>query len=229
MKVALSSKPSMCFFTRLRTSDMPRRPRQHQPATTVSFRLSARRVAPWWATFVLMFCGCSDTVTTSSTAVVLNLRGEEVQLLDRTRDQTLVAIFMRTDCPIGNRYAPKISRLAAEFQSAELQFALVYPDPHESAKKIRQHLDTYSLDLAAYRDPHRTLVAQAQATVTPEAAVYDRQRRLIYRGRIDDQFVDFGKARPAPTKNDLRDVLVAIQEGREIEPATTRAIGCYIE
>lgn len=208
---------------------MPRRPRQDKTTTAASFQPPARRVAPWLATLVLIFGGCSDTERSSSPAVVLELGGEEVHLLDRTRDQVLVAIFMRTDCPIGNRYAPKISQLAAEFQSSELQFALVYPNANESAEKIRQHLNEYSLDLTAYRDPHRTLVAQAQATVTPEAAVFDRQRRLIYRGRIDDQFIDFGKARPAPTKDDLRDVLVAIQEGREIEPATTRAIGCYIE
>jgi hypothetical protein len=119
--------------------------------------------------------------------------------------------------------------LAAKFQSSELLFALVYPDPNASADKIRQHLDEFSLDVAAYRDPQRRLVAQAQATVTPEAAVFDRRRRLIYRGRIDDQFVDFGKARPAPTSDDLHDVLLAIQKGRDIEPTTTRAVGCYIE
>ncbi len=208
---------------------MPPLARQHERTTAAWFQPPARRIAPWLATFVLIFGGCADTERSSSPAVVLDLGGEEVHLLDRTRDHILVAIFLRTDCPIGNRYAPKISRLAAEFQSSELQFALVYPDPNESAEKIRQHLNDYSLDLTAYRDPHRKLVAQAQATVTPEVAVFDRQRRLIYRGRIDDQFIDFGKARPAPTKDDLRDVLVAIQEGRKIEPATTRAIGCYIE
>ena len=207
---------------------MPRLPRQQERTTAASFQPPTRRVAPWLATFVLIFGGCSDTEMSSSPAVVLDLGGEEVHLLDRTRDQILVAIFLRTDCPIGNRYAPKISKLAAEFQSSDLQFTLVYPNQNETAEKIRQHLNEYSLDLTAYRDPHRTLVAQAQVTVTPEAAVFDRQRRLIYRGRIDDQFVDFGKARPAPTKDDLRDVLVAIREGREIEPTTTRAIGCYI-
>jgi hypothetical protein len=68
-------------------------------------------------------------------------------------------------------------------------------------------------------------------TITPEAAVYISGAgtpRLVYRGRIDDRFVDFGLARPQPSKHDLQEVLDALVAGRAVTPHTTPAVGCVI-
>jgi hypothetical protein len=51
---------------------------------------------------------------------------------------------------------------------------------------------------------------------------------MLYRGRIDDRYVAFGKARPAPTRRDLEETLDALLEGKLPEPVTTTAIGCFI-
>jgi len=67
--------------------------------------------------------------------------------------------------------------------------------------------------------------------VTPEVVVFVPGRtgqKMVYRGRIDDWYVDFGKARPAPTTHDLEQVLQEIVAGRQVTPETTHAIGCFI-
>jgi hypothetical protein len=64
--------------------------------------------------------------------------------------------------------------------------------------------------------------------VTPEAAVYTPDHRLVYRGRIDDWYVDFGKPRAAPTTHDLEDALEAVLGGRPVADARTTAVGCFI-
>ena len=64
--------------------------------------------------------------------------------------------------------------------------------------------------------------------MTPEAAVYDRERRLIYRGRIDDRYVNIGLERPAPTRRDLEEVLTAVAAGTSVTPRMTQAVGCYV-
>src|SRR5271170_2161137 len=43
--------------------------------------------------------------------------------------QARVFIFVRTDCPITNRYAPELQRLSHAFAPDAVQFWLVYPDP----------------------------------------------------------------------------------------------------
>ena len=81
------------------------------------------------------------------------------------------------------------------------------------------------------RDPRHELVKATGASVTPEAAVFGFNRsgaRMIYRGRIDDQYAAFGKHRPAPTVRDLEDVLNAVVNGKAVKFKTTPAVGCYI-
>ena len=139
-----------------------------------------------------------------------------------------VLLFVSTDCPVSNRYAPEIARLHAEFVRLGLHFRLVYPNPLDTDAQIRKHLQAYGLPAIAERDPGHQLVRLAGATITPEAAVFDASGRLVYRGRIDDLFVELGRERPAATRHDLREALTALAAGRSIEPARTQAVGCYI-
>lgn len=143
-------------------------------------------------------------------------------------DAVTVLLFTRTDCPISNRYAPEVRRVHEEYAGRGVELRLVYVDPDQDADAIRRHLDEYEYDLPALLDGDHELVALAGATVTPEAAVFDRDGTLVYRGRIDDRYVDFGTARAEPTRRDLRLALDAVLAGREVETPTTRAVGCFI-
>ena len=68
----------------------------------------------------------------------------------------------------------------------------------------------------------------AKARVTPEAAIFLPNRKLAYHGRIDDRYIDFGKARNAPTTHDLEAALEAVIAGKPVPSEATRAVGCYL-
>ncbi len=89
-------------------------------------------------------------------------------------------------------------------------------------------MKAYKLPGKPLRDPHHVLVKRSQATVSPEAAVFDSANRLQYLGRIDDRFVDFGKTRLAAQTHDLELSITAVLDGRPVPEARTRAIGCYL-
>jgi hypothetical protein len=163
---------------------------------------------------------------------VLSLDGRHIDPFRVTpASRATVFVFTRTDCPISNRFAPTIEQLRREFEPRGVRFWLVFVDPAEPAAAIRAHLTEYGQQASAVRDPRHTLVEFSGATITPEAAVYvsgDGAARLAYRGRIDDRYVDFGRARPQPLKRDLREALEALLAGRAVVPQTTQAIGCII-
>lgn len=138
-----------------------------------------------------------------------------------------VLIFVRTDCPISNRYAPEIERLYHQY-SQRVKFYLVYPDRAETDKVIEKHDAEYGYTFGFLRDPDHSLVKRAKVSVTPEAAVFSARGELLYHGRIDDRFVDFGKSRPQPTTHDLEDALQAVIAGKPVKAASTRAIGCSL-
>ena len=138
-------------------------------------------------------------------------------------------VFVTHDCPIANYYSVEIRRIAATYEPKGIRFALVYPDPDSTVETIRQHLDEYGHDeLTAYADPQQHIVRAVGATVTPEAAVVLKDGNLVYRGRIDDLYADFGKRRRAPRHTELRDALSAISQSRDVPTRQTKAVGCYI-
>jgi hypothetical protein len=140
---------------------------------------------------------------------------------------TTVLVFTTTDCPISNRYAPEIKRLT-ELYAGRVQFRLIYPVPSDSEEKIREHVSRFGYPAPWQRDDQQILVKRTGATVTPEVAVLDARGTMLYRGRIDDRYVAFGKDRPQPTVRDLERSLDAILAGRPVPVAETKAIGCFI-
>src|SRR6185503_1775067 len=162
--------------------------------------------------------------------LVQTLSGASVDPLEAPAGtKAIVFLFTSTDCPISNRYAPEVRRLAETYGSKGVAFRLVYPNPAETASAIREHMAAfqYSGAAEAFRDPAHALVKLAGATVTPEAAVY-AGGRLVYRGRIDNRYVELGVERPAATERDLANALAAVVAGKPVAAATTQAVGCYI-
>ena len=143
-------------------------------------------------------------------------------------EKAVVFIFIANDCPISNRYAPEIRRLYESFQARGISFWLVHPNAEESDEAIKKHAEEYRYPMGIIRDPGHSLVRRAKVQVTPEAAIFLPDGRLAYHGRIDDRHVDFGRHRPEPTRQDLRQALEEILAGRAVSEARTRAVGCAI-
>lgn len=158
----------------------------------------------------------------------IDLDGHPLDIFRSGVAPATVLLFVRTDCPISNRFAPEINRLYSLYHRQGAEFFLVYVDPDEQPAAIREHLRTYGYPCPAVRDPSHALVELSGATITPEAAVFDRRRALTYRGRINDLYADLGKARPAATTHDLADAIQATLGGTPVAIARTRAVGCTI-
>ena len=141
---------------------------------------------------------------------------------------TRVLVFTTTECPIANRYVPEIKRLADVFAARGVKFTLVYPVPSDSDAMVQEHLAKFQIAMPFTRDKDLAMVKAAKVTVAPEVAVFDERNRVLYHGRIDDRFVDFGKERMAPTTHDLERALDAVVSGRPVPVAETRAVGCYL-
>ena len=157
---------------------------------------------------------------------LLDLAGRPVDPFDDGA-RASVFVFVRSDCPISNRYAPELRRLYERFSPERIAFWLVYPDPAETPELIRTHIEEYAYPFTPLRDPRQTLVRATGAEITPEAAVFSNGE-MVYRGRIDDLYVSFGKRRAAPTTRDLAQALKAIVDGTAIAEPRTQAVGCFI-
>lgn len=156
-----------------------------------------------------------------------DLKGKAVDPFDLASGHPTVLLFVRTDCPISNRYAPLLRKLSEKYRGS-VNFWLVYPDRAETAVQIRSHQQDFHYTIPALRDVHLSLVKRAQATITPEAAVFDPAGNLIYHGRIDNWYESPGRSRLAATSHELEDGIAAALSGRPMTPDHAGAVGCYI-
>jgi hypothetical protein len=143
-------------------------------------------------------------------------------------EKALVLLFIRSDCPISNRYAPELEKLYKRYSPSGFEFLLVYPESGLTAAAMKQHGREYGYSIPAVLDPDHRYVARAKARVTPEAAVFVKGR-LVYLGRIDDSYVDIGKAKAHPGRRDLDEELSAILAGKVPPFHQTKSVGCVIE
>jgi thiol-disulfide isomerase/thioredoxin len=157
----------------------------------------------------------------------LDLGGSPKEPLKEAPGKVVVLVFVRTDCPISNRYAPLVQEMSVKY-GREAAFWLVFPDKNESPESIRSYLQEFNYKLPALRDPDHVLVKKSGAKVTPEAAVFNLRRDLVYHGRIDNRYRDLGKARLTATTHDLADAIEAASKGVAPPSAAAEGVGCFI-
>ena len=178
-------------------------------------------------TLALALALAAPTAPVHAQTGVKDLAGRDVAPLDAGGPAT-VLLFTAVECPISDRYAPAVRRLAERYATRGVRFWLVYPNEGETPAAVKTHADAFSYGLPLALDTARTLADRARATVTPEAAVFDREGRLQYHGRIDDRYTDFGVDRPVPTTHDLDEALAAVLDGRPVARPEAPAVGCAI-
>jgi hypothetical protein len=131
--------------------------------------------------------------------------------------KTTVLLVLSGNCPIAQRYGPLLDRLKEEFPQAT--FVGVVPG---AATPPDQRF-------MVLRDINLGLLRKLKAEMTPEAFLFDASGKLRYQGRIDDRYVDFGKARLQPTREDLRLAIQDLFAGRQVSQPRRRGVGCFIE
>ena len=182
---------------------------------------------------------CANSASAQRVKGVTDLAGAPVDLFAKAisshgppeRLTTTILIFTTTDCPISNRYAPEIKRLASEYRVPVItNFFLVFPVPSDAKEpaRVRKHLADFDYGVTAILDTRQSLVKLTGVTVTPEVAVIDPKGHVVYRGRIDDRYIELGKDRITPTTHDLEDVLKQAVVGNPIKPRSTVAVGCFL-
>jgi peroxiredoxin len=136
--------------------------------------------------------------------------------------------FIGAECPISNRYAPEINRLVADYSAKGVDFYGVYSDPDISPAAARRHAQDYGFDFPALLDPAQTLAGRTGVILTPTAVILSPAGDLLYRGRIDNRYIDYGKFRAAGVKPDMRLALEAVVAGKPVAEKYTKPIGCAL-
>jgi peroxiredoxin len=153
--------------------------------------------------------------------------GNPVALADFKDKRAVVILFVGTQCPINNLYAPHLADLQREFAGQGVQFLAVNANVLDSASDIAAHTRKHGIPFPVLRDEGSRVADQFGATRTPEAFVLDADRKIRYQGRIDDRY-GIGYQRPKATRRDLAAALREVLAGKAVSVPRTEVAGCFI-
>ncbi|MBX3411636.1 MAG: redoxin domain-containing protein [Pirellulales bacterium] len=157
--------------------------------------------------------------------------GKEHTLADLADSKAIVVVFLGTECPLARLYAPRINELATEYRDQGVAFLAVDPNRQDSIAEMQNYSRVYNLGVPFLKDTGNALADQFGAERTPEVFVLDAERRIRYRGRIDDQYglgSSTGYAQSKVRSRFLGDAIDDVLADRDVAAPATEAVGCLI-
>lgn len=143
--------------------------------------------------------------------------------------ELLLVVVMCNHCPYVQAVDDRINLLAKACAGRCDVVALnpnddtAYPDDSFEAMKARATAKGFAFPYL--RDADQSVARAFGALCTPDFFLYDRDRKLRYRGRLDDAWKD----PDAVKKRDLREAIEALLEGREVDALQRPSMGCSIK
>jgi len=157
------------------------------------------------------------------------LTGKIVHRDDFSEKNALLVIFMCAHCPYVVHVKPELIRLGNDYCTRGVGIVGISAnDPVTYPADAPPKLAKFSRDLPfpLLFDETQEIAKAYDAACTPDFFLFDQERKLVYRGQLDDSRP--GNGRPL-TGNDLRTALDAVLGGKPVPPDQKASIGCNIK
>ena len=139
-------------------------------------------------------------------------------------------MFICNHCPFVVHVLDEIISISEEYFQDISFIAISSNDivnyPEDSPKLMKKLAIDKQFNFPYLYDENQEVAKKYDAACTPDFFLYDKNKKLIYRGQLDD-------SRPgnniSVTGNDLRNAIVSLIEGKEIDKNQKPSIGCNIK
>jgi peroxiredoxin len=179
-------------------------------------------------------------VLTESTDAALGMSAPDFELpatdgdtysLDSFDDaEVLVAMFICNHCPYVKAVRERLVDLANDKSDESVAFVAISSNdaenyPEDSFPKMKEVAEEFGFPFPYLYDETQTVARQYGAVCTPDFFVFDADRDLRYRGRLDDNWKDAS----AVTQHDLRDAIDTLLDGERPDTDQVPSRGCSIK
>jgi peroxiredoxin len=159
-----------------------------------------------------------------------SVEGDIVGRDDFATAPVLVVMFLCNHCPYVQAIEDRLIALARTYEPKGIQFVGVcsndpthYPDDAPAKLRARAREKGYGFPYLV--DETQQVARDFGAVCTPDLYVYDRERRLAYHGRLDDDWKNPDKV----TRRELAAALDALLAGTARSQEQLHSIGCSIK
>jgi len=146
-------------------------------------------------------------------------------------DKALLVMFICNHCPFVKHVQQELARLGRDYAAKPMGIVAINANnvdthPDDAPDKMKQTAEEWGLTFPYCYDESQQTAKAYGAACTPDFFLFDANRRLAYRGQLDDSRPENEK--PA-TGRDLRYAMDAMLEGRPAPAEQKPSIGCNIK
>ena len=162
---------------------------------------------------------------------LVNVDGRTVASSDFATAPALVVMFICNHCPFVKHLADELARFGQEYTVKGAAVVAVSSNdvagyPEDSPEQMVHESERRGYVFPYLFDETQEVAKAYHAACTPDFFLFDRNRKLVYRGQFDDSRPESG----IPiTGVDLRAACDAVLEGRPVPTEQKRSIGCNIK
>jgi peroxiredoxin len=169
--------------------------------------------------------------STAPTFALPDTAGRIVRLSDFSAAPALLVIFMCNHCPYVIHVREKLVELIREYQSKGVAVVGINSNdvanyPEDSPAKMKEYAARYGYTFPYLYDETQEVARAYEAACTPDFFLFARDRKLVYRGQMDDSRP---KSDIPVTGTDLRAALDAVLAGEEVSGNQIPSMGCNIK
>jgi peroxiredoxin len=141
----------------------------------------------------------------------------------------LVIMFTCNHCPYVKAYESRMIALQEEFKG-DTQFVAINSNddenyPEDSYENMIKRAKEKGYNFPYLRDDAQDVAKEYGAQTTPHTFLFDKERRLRYQGRMDDNWENPGAVR----EHYLKDAIAALRDNKRIVKKETPVIGCSVK
>jgi peroxiredoxin len=152
--------------------------------------------------------------------------GKPFSLADAEKsNKAVVLMFIATKCPYSNAYNDRMRQMADDYAKKGVLFVGINSNKSEPEDEVKAHAKEHKWAFTLVKDPGNKVADLYDAKRTPEIYVVGSDGKLLYHGRIDENYEEPTKV----TSPDLKNALDQILAGQPVSKAETKAFGCTIK
>ena len=152
--------------------------------------------------------------------------------LDEFQDAAaFLVLFICNHCPYVKHVRGELARLGRDYKSRGVAIVAISSNdaekyPADSPEKMKEEAQAAGYTFPYCFDATQEVAKAYRAACTPDFFLFDNDRKLVYRGQLDDSRP--GNNVPV-TGRDLRAALDAVLADRPVSPTQKPSMGCNIK
>jgi peroxiredoxin len=159
---------------------------------------------------------------------LLGVDGERYSLSSFQNKRLLVLLFISNGCPTVKACQDRMIKIQKDYSEKNVQLLALnsnnsYLSPADTYAEMVMRVQEKGFNFPYLKDEDRTVAKDYGALCTPHVFLLDEERRLRYKGRIDDS-----RNPDRVTISDLRNAIEDLLANRTVGVPETTPFGCSI-